>query len=511
MKIFAAIDIGSYELSMKIYEISPKIGIREIDHIRHRIELGTDTFSTGKISYQRVDELCEVLLDFISIMKSYKTNDYKVCATSAIRETENATIILDQIKMRTGLTVNVLSNSEQRFLGYKSIAAKETDFNKIIEKGTAIVDVGGGSIQISLFDRDSLVTTQNIRLGILRIREKLADMQLKTSHFESLIEELINNELYNFKKLYLKDREIKHIIAIDDYISYIIHKVGDDFSKDFIKSEKYMKFVEILKTKEPIQVAKELGFPYENASLFIPSAIVLKRIIEETKAELIWTPGVTLTDGMAYDYAEKNRIIQVSHNFDNDILACARNIAKRYMSNKGHSEILNILAVKIFDSMMKIHGLSKRERLLLQIAVILHDCGKYISLTAHGECAYHIVMSTEIIGLSHLEREMVANIVKFNTTNFIYYEDLSKTSKIDSNAYLIIAKLTAMLRVANALDRSHKEKFKSVEVSRKDKELIITVNTMDDITLEKGLFKEKADFFEEVFSIRPIIKQKKIL
>ncbi len=511
MKIFAAIDIGSYELSMKIYEISKKNGIKEIDHIRHRIELGTDTYTKGKISYEKVDELYEILIHFNSIMKNYKTDDYRACATSAIRETDNTTIILDQIKMRTGLVVNVLSNSEQRFLGYKSIAANEGDFNKIIEKGTAIVDIGGGSIQISLFDQDSLVTTQNIRLGILRVREKIGDLQSKTSHFESLIEELINNELYNFKKLYLKEREIKHIIVIDDYITYIIRKVGGDFSKEYMKSEKYMRFVEILKTKEPMQVAEELGFPYEYASLFIPSAILLKRIIEEMKAELIWTPGVTLSDGMAYDYAEKNKIIQVSHNFDNDILACAQNIAKRYMSNKGHSEILNKLALKIFDSTVRIHGLTKRERLLLQIAVILHDCGKYISLTSYGECAYHIVMSTEIIGLSHLEREIVANVVKYNTMEFIYYEKVLASSKIDKNSYLIIAKLTAILRVANALDRSHKEKFKSVNVKRKEKQLIITVNTFEDITLEKGLFREKADFFEEVFSIRPVIKQKKSL
>ena len=71
MKTFAAIDVGSYELGMKIFEISSKNGLREIDHIRHRIDLGTDTFATGKVSYDRVDELSPVLRDYNDIMKSY--------------------------------------------------------------------------------------------------------------------------------------------------------------------------------------------------------------------------------------------------------------------------------------------------------------------------------------------------------------------------------------------------------------------------------------------------------
>ena len=116
MKTFAAIDVGSYELSMKIFEFSAKTSMKEIDHIRHRIDLGNDTFATGKISYEKVDELCRVLREFEEIMRSYKVEDYRAYGTSAIRETENTMIVLDQIQQRTGIHIDVLSNSEQRFL-----------------------------------------------------------------------------------------------------------------------------------------------------------------------------------------------------------------------------------------------------------------------------------------------------------------------------------------------------------------------------------------------------------
>ena len=93
--------------------------------------------------------------------------------------------------------------------------------------------------------------------------------------------------------------------------------------------------------------------------------------------------------------------------------------------------------------------------------------------------------------------------------DFDYYDKLSSYTSINQREYLLIAKLTAILRIANALDRSHKQKFKNVKISLKEKELIILVETDEDITLEKGLLPEKAAFFEEVFSLEPVIRQKK--
>ena len=151
---FAAIEISSYEVGMKILELSSKNGMKEIDYIRHGLELGKDAYVYGEIGNEMLEELCEILEDFTRIMKEYQVDDYRACATSAIRDTRNCLLILDKIRVRTGLEVEILSNSEQRFLGYKSIASNDESFQKIIQKGTAIVDVGGGSIQISLFDKD---------------------------------------------------------------------------------------------------------------------------------------------------------------------------------------------------------------------------------------------------------------------------------------------------------------------------------------------------------------------
>lgn len=512
IKTFAAIDIGSYELSMKIFEVSKKYGMKQIDHIRHSIDMGTETYTTGKLSYERMDELCMILHEFSEIMKTYQVTDYKAYGTSAIRESKNRAILTDQVKLRTGIEMDVLSNSEQRFLDYKSIALQGQRFDEIIEKGTAIVDIGGGSIQLSLFDKDSLVSTQNLKLGVLRLRESMNHLNASVSQYPHLIGEIVESQLSVYKKLYLKDRVIENLIIVDDYISGLIrHFYRKEGKGDLITREMIEEYIQKNRNKSSLELSRLLDMPEEDMPGLYISLLMVRQIMQDTGAKNLWAPGVTLCDGIAYEYAEKNRLLTVTHDFEKDIIACAKSISKRYQGSKKRSETLEQIALRIFDSTKKVHGLSKRDRLLLQIATILHDCGKYISMTELGECSYRIIMATEIIGLSHLEREIVANVVKYNHVAFDYYEQMEKTTSMDKESYLRMTKLLAMLRLANGLDRSHKQKFRNIRILPKEEQLVITVETNEDITLERGLFDKRAEFFTEVFHIRPVIRQKRTL
>lgn len=503
---FAAIDVGSNELSMKIYEISKK-GINELDCIRHTIELGTDTYTYGKINNSSVKELCDVLYGFTEKMKEYDVLDCVAYATSAIREASNSLLILDQIKLRTNLKVKILSNSEQRFLCYKAIALKENAFNKIIQKGTAIVDVGAGSIQLSLFDKESLVSTQNIRLGSLRVREILADMESETASFYNLISEFMNQDIKTYISLFLQNHEIENIIAVGDNITRITNYLHTTKPIESLNQTQFDDIYSSLRLKSIESLSRELNISKEQAALILPTTMIYHKIFKETGAKFMWVPGVTLCDGIASDYALKKEKIISTHDFTQDIIAAARNIANRYHCNNKHIENVEYLALNIFDNLKKLHGLGKRERLLLQIAVILHKCGEYINMTAVYENSYHIIMSTEIIGLSHLEREITANIIRLNSENFKELHQIQ--GNITKDAYITISKLTAIFRIANALDISHKQKLTQVKLSIKDRELIITATTPEDITLEQGLFDNKAVFFEEVYGLIPVLKQKR--
>ncbi len=512
VKTFAAIDVGSFELTMKIFDLSGKNTMREIDCIRQRIDLGSDTYAHGKISNEKIDDLCHTLKEFAQIMESYKVTAYKAYGTSAIRETENTLILQDQIEQRTGIRVEILSNSEQRFLDYKSIASKGEMFRRIIEEKTAILDIGGGSIQISLFEKDTLVSTQNLRLGVLRLQELLNHLNAGSTQMESLVDELATAQLDDYKKLYLKEREIQNIIIVDDYLSpwavRRAHERGEDNA--VVDSRVFGQLMEALRTKGITELAKRMDMTEEKVPLVYISAVLTQRIARLMGAKQIWAPGVTLCDGIAYEYAEQNKMFRGEHDFAEDIIACAMNISKRYNGSTKRADTLEHITTTIFDSMKKVHGMGSRERLYLRLAAILHDCGKYISMVNIGEASYDIIMATEMIGLSHMEREIVANVVRFNHSSFVYYgQQQSRYGGLDKESYLTVAKLTAILRLANSLDRSHKQKMKGVKAGLQENDLILKIDTQEDITLEKGFFQTSADFFKEVYSITPVIRQKK--
>lgn len=160
--------------------------------------------------------------------------------------------------------------------------------------------------------------------------------------------------------------------------------------------------------------------------------------------------------------------------------------------------------------MKKYHGMGARERLLLQIAVILHACGKFISVKNSNECAYNIIMSTEIIGISHPERVMIADIVRYNIRDFDYNMVREETGMAENrDATILTAKLTAILRLANSMDRGHRQKLKNCRITVKNGKLIVSTEYPGDITLEAMSFEQKAEFFEEIFGIRPVLKQKR--
>ncbi len=517
--IFAAIDVGSHETSLRIYEISKKYGIHEIEAVHHTARLGLETYSTRHLSYHTIDKLCNILNGFSAKMKEYAITDYMIVATSALREADNSLIVLDRVRQRTGFYINILSNSEQRYLCYKSIALQQNAFHKLIQKGTLLVDVGGGSIQLSLFDMIALVTTQNIMIGSLRINEILQDMKSKTDNYKNLVYEYIANDLHNFVSLYISDHKVKNIIAIGNqlksFVKYLsVHHFGNlqpldskGNKKDSISRAEYEEFYQAITSQSSEELAQELNIALDKADLLLPIAMIYHNIFEETKAEQIWLSGITICDGMAADFAEKREKIVPAHNFSDGIVSASRNIAKRYKCDVEHVSNVENICLKIFDALKKQYGFSKRERLMLQIAAILHSCGNFINLNNAGENSYKIVMSSEIIGLSHKERKMIAYIVRYPSEAFPNYLDIADV--FEKEDFIKAAKLNAILKLAISMDKSHRQKFKDISVELKGGRLTITGNTLYDTTLEQGIFKMHSDFFEELYGIQPALKQRK--
>lgn len=506
-QMFAAINVGSSDISMKIFEITAKWGFREIDCISHILELGSDTYRLGYVGNEKINELCDCLMKFKNKMKEYDCKEYRAYATSAIREASNSLLIIEQIELRTGIKVEILSNSEHRFMMLKGCASTMKDFDEITSKNTALLDMGAGSIQISLFEKQLLTATQNIKIGSIRVRDMMSGIESRVTNGDEVIEEYVQNELSTFNTMYLGDKNIKNVIAIGDEIQ-ALQKIAPELKiKNLLTKEQMDYIYEKILNASPQDLALHYGIPFERATLIRPAIIVYRILVETTKADEVFLHDINLCDGIVADYMDTTRKYAIGRKFEEDILASALAMAKRYKSNKTHVMYVSNLALAIFDAMKKQHGMNRTQRLQLEIACILHDCGKFINMQNVANNSYNIIMSTEMVGLSHKEREEVANAVRYNTMYLPAYQYVKDS--LGDASYTTVAKLTAILRVANALDRSHKQKVEKFNMQVKDKKLIIVVDTINNITLESGLFKEKADFFEQIYGIRPVLKQRR--
>ena len=475
---FAAIDVASYDVSMEIFELSKKNGMKSLTRVRQNIELGKDTYALRRISMETLQALTGILLDYRRLMKEFGVSAYRACAKSAIRDAGNRLLVLDHIRRNTGIEIDVLSNSEQRFLGYKSIAAKGEEF---------------------------LVMTQNIPLGSLRVRERLASFTRETVHYDQLVAQLVHKDLLNIRNMYLKDRKIRNIILVGDYFTNLIFENRNDLNKTETKAE-FMEWYNHVVSSSPREIAEEMGISAAMSSVLIPTATVYRMLIEELDVETIWLPGIQLTDGIAYDYGLRQKIIRSTHDFNRDILMAAKNSAKRFGSYRPHNEKLMEAADAVFDVVKKQAGLDERARLLLRVACHLHDCGKYISMVNVADCSYHIIMSTEIIGLSDRERRIIANVVHYNTEPLDDMQHEEETEGLADTDYMLVQQLVSILRVANSLDQSYRQKVERLRVAKREGELIVTVDVNSDYTFERGIFGENVDLFQEIFDLRPVLK-----
>lgn len=136
----------------------------------------------------------------------------------------------------------------------------------------------------------------------------------------------------SFQRLYLKDKEISNLILMGDFLTDTIFQ--DKSGENIITKTEFLKKYDSIVNMSDYDIAESMGLEPEYASLIIPNMVIIRNFIELFQAEALWIPGVSLLDGIAYDYAEKNKYLKSAHNFENDILVASRNIARRYSSGK---------------------------------------------------------------------------------------------------------------------------------------------------------------------------------
>ncbi|MDD9147415.1 MULTISPECIES: Ppx/GppA phosphatase family protein [unclassified Sporolactobacillus] len=500
-RLFASITIG---LQMIVLKIADMMKLTVVEHVKADVTIGADIYNQQMIAFQTVEQACRALAGFVQIMDDYGVEDYRAVAASSVQEAANAEYVKEQIRLRTGLNLEWLANAEERYLHNQAVAYKTKEFNKLIQEGTMLIDIGSGSIQLTVYNNGHFIFSRNIKLGPLRIREMLGDLEDQTGDVVDIMEDYIVSKISGYQQFAPENVQYKHFVLVGtDLLAF--KRAFMKTSSDTIDRERFNELYRHILDLPAQVLAKKYRVPYDSATQILPSAMILKKMLEMTDAKSILLSEADLADGILIHDELDNQRRPVEHSFAEDIIVSARNIAKRYKCDPRHIEVVEKFSLHLFDRLKTLHGLGKRERLLLQLAAILQDSGSYIDMNAHYIHSYYIIQSSEIIGISDNERDIIANVARYHSTG-TPSNDSASFRRLPSRSRLITAKLAAILRVADALDDSHQQKVKKITVSLKHDQVVITARSDDDLSLERLTFEEKAAYFEEVFGLKPILR-----
>ena len=242
--------------------------------------------------------------------------------------------------------------------------------------------------------------------------------------------------------------------------------------------------------------------PSEAESL-APALLVYRALVAETAARRLVVCDASLRAGMLLDLADLGDRSSTEE-FGRQVLASAESLGQRYRLDRDHGRHVASLAVRLFDELVDEHGLKERQRLLLQVAALLHDVGIYVSLRSHHKHTQYILAASQIFGLSDEETAIVANIARYHRGALPQKTHLPYVA-LDREDRITVDKLAAILRIANALDAEHVQKVRGLQLVRRDTTWTMQLDGTGDMTMERLAASARSDLFVATFGRQLVI------
>ncbi len=496
----AVIEIGSNNVRMRVSQWT-KGNVVTLDRLEYPVGLGHDVFSSGDISFDSLRELSSVLAKFTAALRSYNIEKPKVISCTALREAKNRALVVDQLKVRNGLEVNVLEDSQEKAYIYKEVIQRLGDA-KLQQGNTMIAYVGSGSIGVAVYDGQKVIYSQNISMGALKLHDVLRHLHQEAEDFYYIIEEYLDSI---FNRIAITRFQVKNLILTGSQLELVARlceakKAGIPYQ---ISVKKLTSLYQSIRSATAESIADRFSITEERAALLYTSLSIYNALLRFCpQAENVISPPVDISEAMLrYQLVPKAEAGLATY-LRESALACAQTTALSFGCNLEHSAYTGQIACQIFDKLKKIHGLDVSKRLLLELASTLHSCGSFVSVRQHSQCTFDLIKGMDIFGLRQqdvLETAFVAG----SSSNALTTEENPDFAWLPMEERIVISKLAAIFRLANALDKSHRHKLRDLKIQLEDDQVLFKAKASENTLLERWAFAESAQYFKEVFGLSP--------
>ncbi len=493
----AAIDVGSNAMRMMVGEVDESWRVSTVENIRLPVRLGQDVFSKGHLEAETIQQTESAFLRFKHIADNYGVQQMRAVATSAARETSNSDLLIAQVLRASGIELEVISGEEEARLIHLAV----THALNLKNKRTLLIDIGGGSVEVTISTGENIISTESYNMGTVRLLEKL-DTKTNLKHsFGKLVREYAEAARYRIERD-IGDEKIQVCVGTGgnvEEIGRLRQKLFKADSDRFITLAELAELIERLDRLSYEERIRKLKLRPDRADVILPACIVLHMIASEARVKQIAIPNVGLKDGILLDIAE-----DLSHSprpqCKQQAWESAVHMGRKYKFDEKHARLTARLAMRLFEQSKLLHGLDDNNLLLLEMAALLHDIGHFINTVDHEKHGYYLLSANHLIGLAVREQSIVANLVRYHrkqapTTADENFRLLSPKDRA------IVNKLSALLHLADAMDVSHANPGIDVNIKERKSGWQIKLLGKSDLMLENWSLAKRKSLFEEVFDV----------
>jgi len=509
-RVVAAIDIGSSAIRLDIGEIGPQGDIRLLESLRHGVRLGKDVFARGRIQQDTLRRCIAILKNYAQLLKEYgitRSDQVRAVATSFAREASNRDMFVDRVSTATGIQVRILEEAEEARLTY--LAVRDLlENNGILDAGNvAVLEFGGGQTTLLYLKKGRVVVAQAFRSGALRTHELVAAGGNEKSRVKDILKIYASDLSDQVRQAIPRGKTAALAVMGTGARFAIAHAAsavqGADPRLTTVSVSALMELADQLAGQSEERLVQKHKISYQEAETLAPSMMSMAQSARAMKVKDVLLVDATLRDGLFREIAMRD---YRSEGFEDQVIDSALTMADRFATDLHHVRNVEAAAVSLFDELKPEHHLGGHERLLLRCASILHDIGIYVNSRAHHKHSMYLIRNSDLFGLTRHDMLLVGTVSRYHR-KALPSPSHPEFASLTLEDRMAVSKLAAILRVADSLDRTHRESPRPLEFRREGERFVILARDMEDLTVERLVLRTKGTLFTEVFGLVPELRE----
>ena len=496
----AAIDLGSNSIHMVIVEVSASGAFVVKDREKQMVRLGASTLARRRLPAEAMRRGLAALREFRRLADTHGVDKLIAVATSAIREAVNGEDFLEQVGREIGVWPLAISGEEEARLIY--LAALHSVH--LEGKRTLVVDLGGGSVELALGSGRRLEWVASEKLGVLRMTERFVRTDPLSGKDEARLARRVEETLEPQAR---RIRETGFEVAVGTSgtilaLGALAHEMENGSRPESLHhltvTASALRAVRKRLVSLDIRARLRLpGLDEDRADIVVAGSVILDTVLERLGVERLVLCEWALREGILLDYIHAHkRSLARAEAYPDVRRRSVMHLAERCLFDEAHARHVAGLALALFDGTRSRHGLSDAERALLEYAALLHDIGHHISHPGHHKHSYYLIKNGDLRGFDPLEVELLANVARYHRRGFPRkkHAPFAALPRPSRRAARVLA---GLLRLADALDRSHRQVIRSLTVGERSGTLKVRCEADGDCELELWGVARRTDLMEK--------------